>query len=136
MLVMILCKTFDESMISSNAKSKIHSLNIMKQNKTILSATLLAFVMASTMAPLAYAQAYPQPSSSSMTLEEDLKLARERIAEVKAHPGQGSGTPYLDPNGVIGATIICGAIFGGIFVAFVVRAKQIEKQMLQKKLLK
>ena len=107
----------------------------MTQNKTILSATLLAVVAASTMAPLAFAQAYPSQSSSGMTLEEELKLARERIDEVKAHPGAGSGTPYLDPAGVIGATIISGSIFGGIFVAFVVRAKQIEKKMLQKKLL-
>ncbi|HJT09930.1 MAG TPA: hypothetical protein VJ771_04025 [Candidatus Nitrosotalea sp.] len=107
----------------------------MTQNKTILSATLLAFVVASTLAPLAFAQTYPSQSSSGMTLEEDLKLARERIEEVKAHPGEGSGTPYLNPEGVIGATIICASIFGGIFVAFVVRAKQIEKKILQKKLL-
>ncbi|HKU33664.1 MAG TPA: hypothetical protein VJR22_07455 [Candidatus Nitrosotalea sp.] len=107
----------------------------MRQSKTILSAALLAFVVACTLAPLAFAQVYPPQSSSGMTLEEELKLARERIAEVKAHPGEGSGTPYLNPDGVIGATIISGSIFGGIFVAFVVRAKQIEKKMQQKKLL-
>ncbi len=107
----------------------------MNQNKTVLSATLVAFVAASTLMPLAFAQTYPPPANSGTTLEEQLKLARERVEEVKAHPGQGSGTPYLNPDGVIGATIISGAIFGGIFVAFVVRAKQIEKKLAATKLL-
>lgn len=131
---MILCKTFDEILLSSNAKSKILVLYIMKQNK-ILSTTLLGFVVASTLMPLAFAQTYYPSPSSGMTLEEQLKLARERIEVVRAHPGDGSGTPYLNPEGVVGATIICGAVFGGIFVAFVVRAKQIEKKLAAKKLL-
>jgi len=108
----------------------------MTQNKTIISGTLLAIVMASALVPLAFAQTYPQGSNTGMTLEQDLKLARERIEEVKAHPGEGSGTPYLSASGVVGATIISGAIFGGIFVAFVVRAKQIEKKRAQENLLR
>ena len=107
----------------------------MKQNKTVFSATLIACVVASTLMPLAFAQTYPPQASSGLTLEDQLKLARERVDEVKAHPGDGSGTPYLSPEGVIGATIICSAIFGGIFVAFVVRAKQIEKKLAAVKLL-
>ncbi len=106
----------------------------MKQDTTMFSATLLACVAASTLMPLAFAQTYPQSTSGEFTVEEQLKLARDRVDEVKAHPGEGSGTPYLNPDGVIGATIISGSIFGGIFVAFVMRAKQIEKRLAAKKL--
>ncbi len=106
----------------------------MRETKTILSGILFGFLAASALAPLAFAQTYPQGPNTGMTLEDELKLARERIKVVQENPGAGSGTPYLDANGVVGASIISGAIFGGIFVAFVVRAKQIEKKTQQKRL--
>ncbi|MGI0066702.1 MAG: hypothetical protein ACREAT_08115, partial [Nitrosotalea sp.] len=78
---------------------------------------------------LAFAQQYGGYGTSpgnAMTLEQELELAKRKVAIVKEHPGEGSGTPYLSANGVVGAALISGAIFGGIFVAFVVRAKQYE----------
>jgi len=39
------------------------------------------------------------------------------------NPATGSGTPYLDAGGVLGASLIAGAIFGGIATAFFVRGK-------------
>lgn len=108
----------------------------MTETRIALTGTLLAVFAASALMPLAFAQTYPQGSNTGMTLEQDLKLARERIEEVKAHPGAGSGTPYLSASGVVGATIISGGIFGGIFVAFVVRAKQIENKRAQENLLR
>lgn len=95
----------------------------------IIGAALLALFVASSFAPLAVAQYGGVGGSNygASTLEEQLKLARARIAAVQANPHAGSGTPFLDANGVIGAVIISGAIFGGIFIAFVVRAKQFEK---------
>jgi len=90
----------------------------------IIGAALLALFVASSFAPFAAAQYVP---GGGLSLEDELKLAKARIAAVQANPHAGSGTPYLDANGVIGASIIAGAVFGGIFIAFVVRAKQIEK---------
>ena len=55
----------------------------------------------------------------------------QKLVDVQANPHAGSGTPYLNANGVIGATIISGSIFGGIFIAFVIRAKQVEKARKQ-----
>ena len=101
----------------------------MADKKMLLSGTLFVFVAASTLAPLAFAQTYPPNPTNQMTLEETLKIARERIKEVQDHPGQGSGTPYLDVNGVVGASIISGAVFGGIFVTFVVRARKAEASL-------
>ena len=91
--------------------------------KSILAGILFAFLATATMLPLAAAQAYPTDKNGP-TLEEELLLAKQKIDEVKAHPGEGSGTPVLGANGVVGASTIVGAVFGGIFVAFVVQAKR------------
>ncbi|HJT09645.1 MAG TPA: hypothetical protein VJ771_02570 [Candidatus Nitrosotalea sp.] len=98
----------------------------------IIGAALLALFVVSSFAPLAAAQYAGVGGGGQVTLEDELKLARSRIADVQANPHAGSGTPYLDANGVVGATIISGAIFGGIFIAFVVRAKQVEKARKQR----
>ena len=92
----------------------------------IIGTVLLALFVASSFAPFAAAQYTPVGGGAS-TLEEQLKLAKARLAAVAKNPHAGSGTPYLDANGVVGASIIAGAVFGGIFVAFVVRAKQAER---------
>ncbi|MCE2508143.1 MAG: hypothetical protein J4G04_02405 [Nitrosopumilaceae archaeon] len=57
------------------------------------------------------------------TLEENLELAQRRLEIISDNPGSGSGTPYLDASGVLGASIIAGAVFGGIAAAFFVRAR-------------
>lgn len=109
------------------------SWQVLDVNKPIMiGAVLLSLFAASAFLPLAAAQtnpAYTQGSSGygGSTLEETLKLAKAKLAEVKAHPGTGSGTPVLDANGVVGASIAVGAVFGGIFIAFVVKAKQAKK---------
>lgn len=92
----------------------------------IVGIALLALFVASSFAPLAAAQ-YTGVGGGTTTLEDQLKLARSKITAVQNNPHAGSGTPYLDANGVVGASIISGGIFGGIFIAFVVRAKQAEK---------
>lgn len=96
----------------------------------IIGAVLLSLFTASALLPLVAAEtnpAYSQGGYGGGSLEENLKLARDKIASVKASPHMGSGTPVLDANGVVGASILVGAVFGGIFIAFVVRAKQAEK---------
>ncbi|KAG2474822.1 MAG: hypothetical protein NPMRTH5_2490002 [Nitrosopumilales archaeon] len=46
------------------------------------------------------------------------------MAYVEANPGSGSGTPYLDATGILGSTIIAGAIFGGMAGALFWKGKQ------------
>jgi len=119
----MICKTFDEILVSSNALFNDSVSKIMIAKKSILAGILFAFLATATMLPLAAAQVYPT-GKNGPTLEEELALARQKIAEVKAHPGEGSGTPVLNANGVVGASTIVGAVFGGIFIAFVVQAKR------------
>jgi hypothetical protein len=95
--------------------------------KKIVYGTLLVVLLSAVFPQLAFAQQYGNYPSNTMTLEQELELARKKVEIVKEHPGEGSGTPYLNANGVIGASLISGAIFGGIFVTFVARARQIEK---------
>jgi len=57
------------------------------------------------------------------TLEETLELAKRRIEAAEENPATGSGTPILDANGVLGASVISGAVFGGIAGALFFRSR-------------
>ncbi|MDH5658894.1 MAG: hypothetical protein OEY17_06090 [Nitrosopumilus sp.] len=61
--------------------------------------------------------------TGSYTLEEALEIQRRRIQAAEANPASGSGTPYLDASGVVGASVIAGAVFGGIAGAFFIRGR-------------
>lgn len=61
--------------------------------------------------------------TGSYTLEEALEIQRRRIESAEANPASGSGTPYLDASGVLGATIITAAVFGGIAGALFIRGR-------------
>ncbi len=59
----------------------------------------------------------------AITLEEHLELATRKVEKADSNPATGSGTPYLDADGVLGSSIIAGAIFGGIATAMFVRGR-------------
>ncbi len=61
--------------------------------------------------------------TGKLTLEETLELAQRRIDAVRENPASGSGTPYLDASGVLGASAISGAVFGGVAATFFIRAR-------------
>ncbi len=98
-------------------------------NKTIVLAGLLAVFVIGYYGSnaVAYAQYMGNVGSAGETgkhtLEENLELAKRRLDAAEANPASGSGTPYLDASGVIGASIIAGAVFGGIATAFFVRSR-------------
>jgi len=93
----------------------------------IIGTALLALFVTTTLVPLAAAQYTGVGGGGNPTLEEQLALAHKKVLEAQANPHTGSGTPYLDVNGVLGASIVVGAVFGGIAIAFIVRAKQAKK---------
>ncbi len=101
-------------------------------NKALLIASVFAvyalgYSVAYATTGVAYAQYMgnvgDEGETGARTLEETLLLARRRIEAAEANPASGSGTPYLDAGGVIGASIIAGAVFGGIATAFFVRSR-------------
>ena len=61
--------------------------------------------------------------AGGITLEEQLILAERKVEYAAANPASGSGTPYLDATGVVGASVIAGAIFGGIATAMFVKGR-------------
>ena len=97
--------------------------------KVLLAASLIAVFTMGYYAEsaVAFAQYMGNVGSAgetgSYTLEEALELQRRRIESAEANPATGSGTPYLDAGGVVGAAVIAGAVFGGISAAFMIKAK-------------
>ena len=98
-------------------------------NKALFGAAIFAVAVISMgMTAPAFAQYMGNVDQSSgktgkNTLEEALKLQRERVESAKTNPGTGSGTPYLAADGVLGASAIAAAVFGGIAAAFFFRAR-------------
>ena len=62
-------------------------------------------------------------ATDGITLEEHLELAERKVQKAADNPATGSGTPYLDADGVLGSSLIAGAIFGGIATAMFVKGK-------------
>jgi len=97
--------------------------------KILLAASLIAVFVIGSYAPalVAYAQYMGNVGSKGetgqYTLEEALEIQKRRIDAAKANPASGSGTPYLDAGGVVGAAVIAGAVFGGIAGAFFIRGR-------------
>ncbi len=98
-------------------------------NKTLI-ASILAISVVGFYGTVGFAFAQYMGNVGSMgetgasTLEETLQLARDRVEYVNANPGSGSGTPYLDASGILGSTIIAGAIFGGMAAALIFKGRQ------------
>jgi len=96
-----------------------------KMNITmILSVSIMAIFTIGTISMVPVALAYSGlGAEGGITLEEHLELAERKVQKAADNPATGSGTPYLDASGVLGASLIAGAIFGGIATAFFVRGK-------------
>nr|AIF08000.1 hypothetical protein [uncultured marine thaumarchaeote KM3_26_A01] len=92
----------------------------MKRSIYALSTLALCMAMSTLVLPVL---AYSGLGQGGITLEEHLELATRKVEYADANPATGSGTPYLDAGGVLGATLIAGAIFGGIATAFFVRGR-------------
>ena len=93
-------------------------------NRTILGVTTLAVCFgAFFLVPAAFAYAGTLGQVGGITLEEQLILAERKVEYAAVNPASGSGTPYLDASGVLGASLIAGAIFGGIATAMFVRGR-------------
>ena len=96
-------------------------------NKFALFGTLFAVLMAAgTIAPV-FAQYMGNVGDAGQTgantLEETLELAKRKVEAAAAHPSTGSGTPVLAADGVLGASAISAAVFGGIAIAFFMKAR-------------
>ena len=94
-------------------------------NRTmILGVSIMAIFAIGTIAIVPVAWAYEGLGSvTSITLEEQLELAERKVQKADENPATGSGTPYMNADGVLGASVIAGAIFGGIATAFFVRGR-------------
>ena len=100
--------------------------------KRLLLGALFAVIISLSTAP-AFAQYMGQRGTGGsgeggvsypkMSLEDTLELAKRKVEYAGNNPGAGSGTPYMDADGVLGASAIAAAIFGGIAGAFFFRGR-------------
>ena len=100
--------------------------------KRLLLGALFAVIISLSTAP-AFAQYMGQGGTGGsgeggvsypkMSLEDTLELAKAKVTYAANNPGAGSGTPYMDATGVLGASAIAAAIFGGIAGAFFFRGR-------------
>ena len=93
----------------------------MKRSIYALSTLALCMAMSTLVLPV---MAYSGLGAvDGITLEEHLELAERKVQKAADNPATGSGTPYLAADGVLGASVIAGAIFGGIATAMFVKGK-------------
>ena len=100
--------------------------------KRLLLGALFAVIISLSTAP-AFAQYMGQGGTGGsgeggvsypkMSLEDTLELAKRKVEYAGDNPGAGSGTPYMEADGVLGASAIAAAIFGGIAGAFFFRGR-------------
>ena len=108
-----------------HGKSQVKRMN----TKILLAASLIAVftIGLSAQSSVAFAQYMGNVGSAgetgSYTLEEALEIQTRRVASADANPAAGSGTPYISADGVVGAAIIAGAVFGGIAGAFFLKGR-------------
>lgn len=99
-------------------------------NQTVLVAIIVGVFVAGSFGPygLAFAQYMgnvgDKGETGARTLEETLELAKRKVEYATANPHTGSGTPYLAADGVLGASAIAAAVFGGIAGALFFKGKQ------------
>ena len=95
----------------------------MKRSRILLASLMAIFVIgAITTVPVVWAYS-ALGDIGGPTLEEQLVLAERKVQKAADNPATGSGTPYLDATGVLGASVIAGAIFGGIATVFFVKGR-------------
>jgi len=92
-------------------------------NRSIYALSTLALCMAMSTLVVPVLAYSGLGAIDGITLEEHLELAERKVQKAADNPATGSGTPYLDASGVLGASLIAGAIFGGSATAFFVRGK-------------
>ena len=92
-------------------------------NRSIFGISTLVFCMALSTLVVPVLAYSGLGASDGITLEEHLELATRKVEKAEANPATGSGTPYLDADGVLGSSLIAGAIFGGIATAMFVKGK-------------
>jgi hypothetical protein len=103
-------------------------------NKPILMATVaLVTLMGTTFALPAFQLVNAQYTGGGGTtgsIEQQLKLAREKVSNAAQAGAYGSGTPMLGTNisGTFLFIIIITVIFGGVAVMFFVRARSPRKE--------
>ena len=93
----------------------------------LVTGIILSFLLVPSVTSTAYAVYLGNPGADGETgvgtLEEALRLARDKAKAVEDDSAFGSGTPYLAADGVLGASAVSAGVFGGIAAALIVKGR-------------
>jgi hypothetical protein len=99
----------------------------MTPKNLVLGTIVLSLLLIPIGTGIAHAQYFGNVGQDGSTgtgdLEQALKLANEKVVYAEKWKGVGSGTPYFAADGVLGASLISAAVFGGIAASFVIRGR-------------
>jgi hypothetical protein len=129
----------DTAWVTQEATKKLNNRSrarLLHMNKPILMATVaLVTLMGSTFALPAFQLANAQYTgggglSVGGSIEQQLKLAREKVSNTQQAGAYGSGTPMLGTsiNSTLLFIIIMAVIFGGVAATFFIRARTPRKE--------
>jgi hypothetical protein len=129
----------DTAWVTQEATKKLNNRSrarLLHMNKPILMATVaLVTLMGSTFALPAFQLANAQYTgggglSVGGSIEQQLKLAREKVSNAQQAGAYGSGTPMLGTsiNSTLLFIIIMAVIFGGVAATFFIRARTPRKE--------
>jgi len=99
-----------------------------RKTSAIIATTIAAILIAPGIGAVYAEGAYlgnvgPLGQTGQHTLEEALKLQKERVDIALQSADKGSGTPFLALDGALGASLVSGAVFGGVAAAFFVKGR-------------
>jgi hypothetical protein len=129
----------DTAWVTQEATKKLNNRSrarLLHMDKPILMATVaLVTLMGSTFALPAFQLANAQYTgggglSVGGSIEQQLKLAREKVSNTQQAGAYGSGTPMLGTsiNSTLLFIIIMAVIFGGVAATFFIRARTPRKE--------
>lgn len=89
------------------------------QKYTILTGLFLAALMVTFTQP-----AFAQYDVLDKGIYNEMETSKSKVEIANKEGAEGSGTPYFAADGVLGASLLSGGVFGGIAATLFIRGKK------------
>jgi len=86
--------------------------------------TILSGLFAVTMLVTFSQPAFAQYDVLEKGLYNEMETAKNKVEIATQDGAKGSGTPYFAADGVLGASLLSGGVFGGIAATLFIRGKK------------
>ena len=90
----------------------------MQKNYAIIAGIFLTAMLGIIAQP-----AFAEYNDLDKGLYQEMEKSKAKVEIATQIGSEGSGTPVFDPDGVLGASILSGGIFGGIAAMFFIKGR-------------